>query len=167
MGVVDEIESDGDETVEKTAVNPMLEIDGMTSNWLKARGETSVLTQDMFQIRSGSNSSKKSRRIAKVTIVLLMILGAIAGLINGLVVLMSSLISKAQAKIIASTPYFHYSFLYFIISSVAFSMISCAVCKYFSKSVCTTTTCLNFLRYVSYLLNNRLLDQVYQNSNHF
>lgn len=95
--------------------------------------EEKTWTQDLFQIRP-SNIKSGSKNNSRTLIILLFILGASAGLINGSIMWTDSLLTLAQVKIIElDVNNSGIGLFYFILSTGSCVFVSAFVCKYFSK----------------------------------
>ena len=98
--------------------------------------DTSMLAQDIFQLRADkmSNAAKINRKLERISLIFLIVLGVVAGIVNGLVIMGTQYISALQATIIASDGG-DYSVGLFTFMTTSGILVFCAafLCKHVSN----------------------------------
>jgi len=104
--------------------------------------ETKVWASEIFQLRKhsgeggkgSSGADEKQERLGRSSLVLLFVLGVIAGLVNGGILAANAALCKIQAQIITFGGNFSIGLLYFLL--IMCTLVTCAscACKYGSRA---------------------------------
>ena len=102
--------------------------------------ETKVWANEVFQIRKHSSDGAKSaheeknERLGRTSLVLLFVLGVVAGLVNGGILAANAAFCKIQARIIANGGTFSLGLLYFLLIMCTLVFAASCACKYGSRA---------------------------------
>jgi hypothetical protein len=107
----------------------------------RVHGETSELAIDMFSLKESSRYDEhdqkrleQTNKIMQLSIIMLIALGAVAGVVNGLIIFLNGELNLLQASIIALDADTRYSkgFFLFLCTTAIFVFMASYLCKHIS-----------------------------------